>query len=83
MKIEVYPYGPESERHFQELSAQGLPWGEASSQSTHLSVEWPSNMRLPVVGDGFSVDWAHGHVTSASFHFEEGLWYFTVHLGPR
>ena len=81
-KIEVYAYGPAAQRHFEELP-ESMPWSERSEQSSSITVDWPDDARLPVVGDGFSVDWIIGHVRSASFHFEEGAWYFTIHVGPR
>ena len=81
-QIEVYPYGPDAQRHFEELSAAGAAWGEASDASRSVTIDWPDDLRLPVVGDGFSYDWITGYVRSVSLHFEEGEWYVILHVGP-
>lgn len=78
--ITVYPYGPDIQRHFEDLIAAGVSESEASSQSLSIEVEWPDDLRLPVVGDSLSVDWASGYVSSVSFDHEDAQWYIVVHL---
>lgn len=83
MLLRVYPYGPDVQRHFEEMSAAGKPWAEASEESRVLNIDWPDCLRLPVRGDSLSVKWASGYVSSVTFIVPEMSsreWYIVVHL---
>lgn len=85
MKIEIYPYGPDVQRHYEDLRARGAPDHEASESSRSYVAHWPDEFRLPVAGDSVSVGWASGVVTSVWFGFDDdgGGWDVRVHLGVR
>jgi hypothetical protein len=70
MKVYIYPHGEEVQRHFEELSAEGVPWSKASESSSRVQLEWPDTLRLPVPGDVIDYDWVSGRVRTVTFLFD-------------